>query len=270
MRQGLLACHAGGQAIRVGRRHAEHVEQQRPEHGVELLDPADAHAAQRVAVIGLAQGQVGRLLRPRVAALPPVLQGHFEGHFDRRGAVVGEEHVVQARRRELDQPLGQPDRRRIRRPSDVTWATWSSWSRMAASIFGWRCPWTLHHRLLTPSRYSRPSMSTSVQPSARSMMSGSYSPICVKACQTISRSQRTDHRARAGQGRARSPASRLRHQPAVCWSPVARSVCACLASRPAGATSHAHRGADGHPQHDSGAVAHDGQLELSAGARAAR
>src|SRR5437764_244401 len=55
---------------------------------------------------------------------------------------------------------------------------------MAASMCGWRWPWTLHQRLLTPSIYSRPSESTSLHPWARSMSSGSYSAICVKACQT--------------------------------------------------------------------------------------
>ena len=37
-------------------------------------------------------------------------------------------------------------------PRFVTWATLSNCRRMAASIRGWRCPWMLHHRLLTPSR----------------------------------------------------------------------------------------------------------------------
>src|SRR5438093_8829670 len=48
----------------------------------------------------------------------------------------------------------------------------------------------LHHRLLTPSRYSRPSTSISVQPEPRWISSGSCSAICVNGCQTWSLSQR--------------------------------------------------------------------------------
>ncbi len=38
------------------------------------------------------------------------------------------------------------------RPSSVECAIWSSWSRIARSISGTRCPWTLHHSEETPSR----------------------------------------------------------------------------------------------------------------------
>ena len=138
-------------------------------------------------------------------------------------------------------------------PASVTWATLSSCSRIAASIRGWRWPWMLHHRLLTPSRYSRPSMSTSVQPSARSMISGSYSAICVKACQTISRSQR---RARRGWVRRRlvdadRTVSGLSIQHAAAsGSPLMRLP------------GDRHRRAGPHAQHDGGAIAHDRQLQL--------
>ena len=94
---------------------AERLEEQRPEHGVKPLHAADAHAPQRIAVIGVAEGEVTGLLRPRIGPLPPILEGHFQGHFHRRGAVVGEEHVRQARRGQLDQPPGELDGLRVRR-----------------------------------------------------------------------------------------------------------------------------------------------------------
>ncbi len=61
----LLAGHARRRAVGVGGGHAERLEQQRPKRGVKLLDPADAHAAQRVAVIRLAEGDVAGLRRKR-------------------------------------------------------------------------------------------------------------------------------------------------------------------------------------------------------------
>ena len=109
------AGHAGRRAVRIGGRHAERLEQQRLEHGVEPLDPAHAHAPQRVAVIGVAEGDVPGLLRLGLGALAPILERHLQGHFDRRGTVVGEEDVLQARRGKVHQPLGQPDRRGVRR-----------------------------------------------------------------------------------------------------------------------------------------------------------
>ncbi len=109
---------AGRRAIAVGHGQAERLEQQRPEHGVKPLDAADAHAPQGVAVVGVAQGEVAGLFRPRIGPLPPILEGHFQGHFDGRGPVVGEEHVGQARRRQIDQPPGELDGRRVRRAQE--------------------------------------------------------------------------------------------------------------------------------------------------------
>ena len=94
-----------GQAIRG--------EQERLEHRVEAGDAADADAADRVAVVGLAEGEVAGLLRPRPLALAPVLEGQLQGDLDRRRSVVGEEHVLEAGRGQIDQPPGQTDRRRI-------------------------------------------------------------------------------------------------------------------------------------------------------------
>ena len=129
----VFARHARRRAVAIGGGHAERLEQQRAEHGMEPLDPAHAHAAQRIAVIGVAEGQIAGLLRrsphsslceaPRVrhtdcadyvVPLSPVLKRHFDRHFDGRGAVVGEEHVLQSRRGNVGQPLGQPDRGGIR------------------------------------------------------------------------------------------------------------------------------------------------------------
>ncbi len=107
--------HAGGRAIGVGHGQTERLEQQRPEHGVKPLHPADAHAPQRIAVVGVAEGQVAGLFRPRLGPLPPILEGHLEGHFHGRGAVVGEEHVGQPRRRQIDQPPGELDGLGVRR-----------------------------------------------------------------------------------------------------------------------------------------------------------
>src|SRR3954471_13755195 len=77
-------------------------------------------------------------------------------------------------------------------PSIVVWATWESCRRIAASSSGWRWPCTLHHSEDTPSRYARPSVSKSVQPSARSTISGSSSSVqpccCVNGCQRTLRS----------------------------------------------------------------------------------
>ncbi len=51
-----------------------------------------------------------------------------------------------------DQALGQAIAPGWVRPSMVEWATRSSCSRTAASMLGWRWPWTLHHSDETPSR----------------------------------------------------------------------------------------------------------------------
>ena len=62
---------------------------------VEQLGPepagADRQRADRVAVIGVAQGQVGRPLR--LASIPPVLEGDLQGLLDRGGAVGREQEA---------------------------------------------------------------------------------------------------------------------------------------------------------------------------------
>ena len=57
----LFAGDAGRRAVRVGRRNAKRLEQQRSKRGVELLDPADAHAAECIAVIRFAERHVAGL-----------------------------------------------------------------------------------------------------------------------------------------------------------------------------------------------------------------
>ncbi len=58
------------------------------------VDPADAHGADRVAVVGVVEGDELGLL----AVAPPkvllVLEGHLDGDFHSGGAVVGVEHLV--------------------------------------------------------------------------------------------------------------------------------------------------------------------------------
>ena len=95
-------------------RQANNVEQQGFEHLVEAGHAAHAHSAQRIAVVSVGKGNVLRLFGARFIALPPVLKGHLQRHFDRAGAVAGEENVREALRGDVDQPLGEFDRGRIR------------------------------------------------------------------------------------------------------------------------------------------------------------
>ncbi len=65
-------------------------------------------------MIGARQRHEASLGRPRVGALAPILKGHLERHFHRGGATVGEEHMVETRRREIDQSLGEANRGGVR------------------------------------------------------------------------------------------------------------------------------------------------------------
>src|SRR3954465_14762981 len=80
-------------AIDVRRRHAKDVEEERLEDLVEEVHPADADCAERVAVVRLAQRDELRLLR--LAPQLPVLEGNLQRHFDRGGAGVRIEDLVQ-------------------------------------------------------------------------------------------------------------------------------------------------------------------------------
>ena len=78
---------------------------------VEEIDAADADRADGVAVIGL--GEREELLLLGAAALPPVLERDLERDLDRGRAGVAVEDARQAGRRDLDQPLGELDRRLV-------------------------------------------------------------------------------------------------------------------------------------------------------------
>jgi hypothetical protein len=88
------------------------VEQQRPVERVEKLDPADGDRPERVAVVAVAQADEAR--PPPFAALVVPLVGHLQRDFARGRPVVGEEDSRQPARRQLDQPLGQLGRGRVR------------------------------------------------------------------------------------------------------------------------------------------------------------
>src|SRR4051794_18953424 len=80
------------------------------------------------------------------------------------------------------------------RPRNVEWSSRRSCARIASSISGTRCPWTVTHRLDTPSRYRLPSESIRCMPPAAWMASGpsdSHCWCCVKGCQTLARSRST-------------------------------------------------------------------------------
>src|SRR3954468_17633763 len=89
--------------VDVRRRHAKDVEEERLEDLVEEVHPADADRAERVAVVRLAQRDELRLLR--LAPQLPVLEGDLQRHFDRGGARVRIEDLVQDR---LSLELGSP------------------------------------------------------------------------------------------------------------------------------------------------------------------
>ena len=57
-RQASIGRNAGGKAVGVGHRQPQRFEQQRLEHRVKARHAADAHAAERVAVVGFAQRDV--------------------------------------------------------------------------------------------------------------------------------------------------------------------------------------------------------------------
>ena len=72
---------------------------------------AHAHRAERVAVVAAAPGHQPVLARTSARAL--VLEAHLDRDLDRHRARVGEEHVLEPRRRDLDEGAGQVDRGRV-------------------------------------------------------------------------------------------------------------------------------------------------------------
>ena len=110
------AC-CGQQALHVGRvarLGLQRVEQERPVHRVEEVDPADRHRADRVAVVGLAQRHEAGAPAVGAALLLPVLERHLQRDLDGGGAAVRVEDARQARRRQLHQAAGELDGRRVR------------------------------------------------------------------------------------------------------------------------------------------------------------
>src|SRR5438094_732884 len=115
----------------------------------------------------------------------------------------------------------------------------------------------LHHRLLTPSRYSRPSASISVQPRARWMISGSYSAICVKGCQTWSPSHRLKS-SKLGEEDIRVQGSRFKVRNSTLNFEL--ETLNCLRS-----PLHNHFFLQPHAEHRLGTVADNRQLQKAAG-----
>ena len=96
----------------VGRRHGDHVHQQRAVDGLVEIDVAHGERAQRFAVIAVGERDEARLAL--LAAVAPVVKAHLHRHFDGGGAVVGEEAAIEPGRREAQQLFGEGDRRRVR------------------------------------------------------------------------------------------------------------------------------------------------------------
>ena len=128
------------------------LEEERLERGVERVDAADRHGPDRVAVVGVAKrdepGPPGVLRRragastgtPSSAPISVALEPESEKKTrESRGGAISTS-------RSASSAAGS-----WVRPSIVEWATRSSCSRIAASIAGCRCPWTLHHSEATPS-----------------------------------------------------------------------------------------------------------------------
>jgi len=85
------------------------VERERLEHRREPVDAPHADGAERVAVVGLADGHEPRPLRPRRIGLHPELEGHLQGRLDGARPVAREEHLLQAGWGDLDEPPGERD-----------------------------------------------------------------------------------------------------------------------------------------------------------------
>ena len=88
------------------------LKQHRPVRPVERRRPADAHAADGVAVVALGQPDELALFRP--ALVPPELRRHLERRLRRRRAAVAVEDFRQPRRGDGDQLLRQHARRLVR------------------------------------------------------------------------------------------------------------------------------------------------------------
>ena len=95
----------------VARRDVMRVEEKRAVALVEELDAADRDGADRVAVVGVAQGHVGAPLG--LALLRPELERHLERDLRRGRPGVRIEDALETRRRDLNQALGQLSGERV-------------------------------------------------------------------------------------------------------------------------------------------------------------
>jgi hypothetical protein len=108
-----------GRTVEPGRRlRSEHLLLQRT--GEQRMHPvhriAHAHRREGVAVVPAAHRQHPG--SPVVATGNLILDRQLDRDLDRHRARVAEEHVLQRIRRDLHQPLGQPDRRLVRQPAE--------------------------------------------------------------------------------------------------------------------------------------------------------
>ena len=102
-------------------------EEERRVGGVEAVDPAHRHGAERVAVVAVRERDERGPPCVLSPSLAPVLERHLQRHLGGRRPGVGEEDPAQARRGELDQArrerggaaMGQPEHRRMGDPLEL-------------------------------------------------------------------------------------------------------------------------------------------------------
>ena len=92
----------------------ERGEEQRLEPRVEDVDPANAHRAERIAVISLGQADEARARR--LAAKLPVLEGHLDADLHGRGTVVRIENLGKAGGSDLHEALCEQCRPVVGKP----------------------------------------------------------------------------------------------------------------------------------------------------------
>jgi len=106
-----VAAEAVGAAETVRPLGLEGVEEHGPVDVAIQIAAAHGQGADGLAVVGLREGDEADLVGS--AALLPVLEAHFQGHFHRRRTVVGQKHPIQVARRQGHQPLRQFRRRLV-------------------------------------------------------------------------------------------------------------------------------------------------------------
>ena len=101
---------------RVGVGDVARVDRRRAERLLVARDPGERERAERDAVVGDVAGD--RLEPLGLAVGDVVLAGELPGGLDRLGAAGGEEHAVDAVGRQPGEPVGELERRRMRRAPD--------------------------------------------------------------------------------------------------------------------------------------------------------